>query len=501
MASRRRRLGTALHQLATDLARERRRTAELERELARLRPDRARSSVTGDDDTEIACERRLMDKQRVEAATQMYVYGYPLVYCLKEVGGFAEGHSSLPLSSPWNRFGSARELLGPETTFVSPNNDTLYVLAALDLRSGPQVLHVPDTADRYYVLQFVDAWTNNFAYIGRRATGTSERRFLLAGPNDSTAAPEGMEVVRAPTDVAMIVGRVQVNGAADAPAVHAIEDQFTLTPLNEGPAEGAPIPEPDPAVPEALEWWDRFRVELAAFPPPAADAPLLAIAETLGLTASESPYVDADPELAEALVAGAKAGQEMIETLAKGGTPAASGWASALHSFDYNTDSFGVGTIDAPEWRIDDRATAYATRAAAARGGLFGNHGYEANYEMVWVDADGEQLNGSRRYELRLEATPPVEAFWSLTMYSVPKFVLVANPIDRYSIGDRTPGLQFAEDGSLTIYLQRESPGADKESNWLPTPEGDFRPIMRMYQPEPEVLAGDYALPAIQRVG
>src|SRR5688500_4501054 len=105
--------------------------------------------------------------ERVEAAGRIDVYGYPLVYCLRQVAAFTQGHNSRPLSAPWNEFGYARELLGPETTFVSPNNDTLYTLAALDLRPGPQVLHVPDTADRYYVLQFVDAWTNNFAYIGR----------------------------------------------------------------------------------------------------------------------------------------------------------------------------------------------------------------------------------------------------------------------------------------------------------------------------------------------
>ena len=181
---------------------------------------------------------------------------------------------------------------------------------------------------------------------------------------------------------------------------------------------------------------------LAAFPPPAADAEFLALAETLGLTATESPYVDPDAELAEALIAGQAAGQAQIETLAKGGGPAINGWTSAMHSFDYNLDSLGIGTIDAPEWRIDDRRVAYATRAAAARAGLYGNHGYEANYEFVYVDADGEPLDGSHRYELRLDATPPVDAFWSLTMYDIPRFLLVANPIDRYSIGDRTPGLQ-----------------------------------------------------------
>lgn len=439
--------------------------------------------------------------KRVEAATQMYVYGYPLVYYLREMAGFTEGHSSLPLSAPWNEFGHARELLGPETTFVSPNNDTLYTLAALDLRAGPQVLHVPDTAERYYVLQFVDAWTNNFAYIGRRATGTSERRFVIAGPDDTTQAPEGIELVRAPTNIVSVIGRVQINGAADAPAVHALQDQFTLTPLNTSRASGPPIPQPDSRVPEELLWWERFRVALAAFPPPAADAPLLANAETLGLTAAESPYVNSGAELADALIAGAHAGQETIETLVKGGTPPANGWTSGMHLFDYNLDYLGLGTIDAPEWRIDDRATAYATRAGAARGGLFGNHGYEADYEFVYVDADREQLNGTRRYELRLDKVPPVDAFWSLTMYSVPKFLLVANPIDRYSIGDRTPGLHIAADGSLTIYLQYEAPATDQQPNWLPTPQGDFRPMMRMYQPKPEVLAGNYALPAIRRVG
>ena len=431
-----------------------------------------------------------------DTAAALYVYGYPLVYSLKELAGFAEGRSSLPVSAPWNRFGYARELLGPETTFVSPNNDTLYVLAALDLRPGPLVLHVPDTGGRYYVLQFVDAWTNNFAYVGRRATGTAEREFLLIGPGEHSVAPGA---VRSPTGVAMIVGRVQINGEADAAAVHALQDQFTLRPVSAAPAPPRGVPEPDPRVGEALRWWETFRVQLAAFPPPPADAEFLALAETLGLTAAESPYVDPDPALAEALVAGQAAGQEQIEALAKGG-PSAGGWTSAMHTFDYNLDHLGVGTIDAPEWRIGDRREAYATRAAAARAGLYGNHGYEANYEFAYVDAAGEPLNGSNRYELRLEAMPPVDAFWSLTMYSVPRFLLVANPINRYSIGDRTPGLRFADDGSLTIYLQHDPPGPEQQANWLPTPPGGFRPIMRMYQPNEAVLSGDYHLPAISRV-
>jgi hypothetical protein len=442
---------------------------------------------------------------QVQLAAQMYVYGYPLVYSLRELGGFATGHSSLPVSAPWNEFGYARQLLGPETEFVSPNNDTLYVLAALDLRPGPLVLHVPDTADRYYVLQFVDAWTNNFAYIGRRATGTAEARYLLAGPGYQGDAPEGMELVTAPTGLVMIVGRVQVNGPADAPAVHALQDQFTLTPLSVhqgGPRPGPPagIPAGDPQVGAELRWWESFRVQLAAFPPPAADAPFLALAGKLGLTAPESPYVSPDPDLAQVLAAGTTAGQAIIENLAKNPAPPVNGWISAMRVFDYNNDYLGLGTIDAPEWKIADRTVAYATRAAAARAGLYGNHGYEADYAITYVDSGDEQLNGARRYQLHLDPVPPVDAFWSLTMYSVPRFLLAANPIGRYSIGDRTPGLKVDDDGSLTIYLQKDSPGPDKEPNWLPAPEGDFRPILRMYQPRPEILKGKYVLPAITKI-
>jgi len=441
----------------------------------------------------------------VQLAAQVYIYGYPLVYNLHEIDGFAHNIASLPFCAPYNQFGYARELLGPETEFVSPNNDTLYVLAACDVRQGPLVLHVPDTGGRYYVLQFVDAWTNNFAYIGRRATGTGQAEFLLAADGWAGQGPADMQFVSAPTGIFMIVGRVQVNGKADLPTVHAVQDRFTLTPLSVregGPAPATPgAPEPDPRVRGDLQWWEQFRVALASFPPAAGDAPFIDLAAQFGVTATESPYVDPDPELAELLVAGKAAGQQKIEELMSGaGTTAVNGWNSAMHSFDYNLDHLGVGTLDRPEWRIEDRAVAYATRAAAARGGLWGNHGYEASYSMLWVDADGDALDGAKdRYELRLSPPPPVDAFWSLTMYDASDFYLVANPISRYSIGDRTPGLATDEDGSVTIYIQHDQPDEDKRSNWLPTPDGRFRPLMRMYQPRREILNDEYVLPAINK--
>ena len=322
-------------------------------------------------------------------AAEAYVYGYPLVYDLQEVAEFVEGGGSLPIQAPYNTFAYARRLLGPETKFVSPNNDTLYVIAMLDVRQGPVVLHVPDTHDRYYVLQFVDAWSNNFAYIGRRATGTAEAEFLLTDSAYDGPVPDGMTVVRAPTGVFTIVGRIQVDGEADLAAVHALQDQFTLTPLPAGtdgasPAQVAGVPEPDPQVHDDLRWWEQFRVALAAFPPPAADAPFVVLAERLGLTAAQSPNVDPDPPLAELLVAGQQASQAKIEELA-----------------------------------------------------------------------------GS---------------------------------------GDRTPGLHTADDGSVTIFMQSDSPGPDNESNWLPTPERRFRPILRMYQPQKAILDGTYVLPAVRKV-
>lgn len=436
-----------------------------------------------------------------QLATRAWIYGYPLLYNLEEIGGFVRADGSFPVAAPWNTFGAARELLGPETRFVTPNNDTLYLMAACDLSGGPLLLEVPDTHDRYYVLQFVDAWTNNVAYIGRRATGTAAGRYLLVGPGQSPTVPGGLTPVHLSTDVFMIVGRVAVDGPADLPAARAAQDSFSLRPADARALSGRGIPVPPTEVPDDLVWWERMRLALAAFPPPAADSQLVAALGSLGLTATGSPYRDAAPELRNALAAGAATGKATIEQLMHRVNVSPNGWQVTTHTFDYSLDTFEVGTIDAPEWRIADRTQAYALRAVAARAGLWGNHGYEALYGVIWNDSDGQPLDGASRYELRLPAAMPVDAFWSLTMYDVPEFYLVANPIDRYSVGDRTPGLVTDADGFITIRLQAEDPGEAGSANWLPAPRAGFRPVMRLYQPRPEALAADYDLPPIRRVG
>jgi hypothetical protein len=442
------------------------------------------------------------DAEKIKRAVETYVYGYPLIYNLDELVKFPDGTSTILAGQtvPYNHFGLARELLTPEAKFVSPNNDTLYMTAAVDVGNGPVILNVPDTRGRYYVLQFVDAWSNNFAYVGRRSTGTKASQFLLTPTNYDGPVPDGMSVIEASSSVFGIVGRIQVDGEVDLPAAHALQDKFSLAPLepSEGPVAGIPTPNPD--VSDDLLFWEKFRVAMAAYRPPAADTEFVQAAAEFGLTEAESPFVVPDAELRDVLIEGEKQAKALLEELSTTLVKIVDGWATAMHAFDYNLDRLGPGTLDVPEWRIADRKIAYATRAVAARMGLWGNHGYEADYEILWQDSDGEFFDGSHAYELTLSPPPPVDAFWSFTMYDEPDYYLVANPIERYSIGDRTAGLVYGEDGSVTIYMQHDSPGAEKESNWLPAPSGKFRPILRAYQPGAAILDGSYKFPPVKRI-
>lgn len=223
--------------------------------------------------------------------------------------------------------------------------------------------------------------------------------------------------------------------------------------------------------------------------------------EPLGLT-GDTPVTELPVHLREALQVGYESGQQLVAGSLRGGhVPEVNGWQLALHAFDYNLDHFQVGTVDTPQWRIEDPAARLVMRAGAALGGLWGNHAYEAAYLATYVDDLGEQLSGTHEYTLTLDPPPPNDAFWSLTMYDIPDYYLVQNDIERYSIGDRTPGVLMGPDGTITITISRSRPdAADAAANWLPAPAGDFRPILRIYMPEPAVLDGSYRLPAIRRI-
>ncbi|MFF4341665.1 DUF1254 domain-containing protein [Kitasatospora sp. NPDC001540] len=432
-------------------------------------------------------------------AAEALVYGSPLVANLTMVDAIVRRGLSSIGPTPWNTFGHATELAGPASHFVSVNNDTVYSVAPLDLSAGPLLLHVPDTGGAYDVLQFIDSWTNNFAYVGRRSSGTAEQTWLIAPPGWQGAAPEDVPVITAPTTVAAIAVRNYCAGPDDLARVRELQRQLTLTPL-EGSGTPAGLPEPTAGVPEELLFLERLRLWMAAFPPAAADVAFQQRFAPIGLLdEGRSPYLDGPAAWAAALAKGLAAGRERVEAATLGTGDPTGEWAANLHLFDYNLDFLGPGTRDEPQWKIADRRAAYLSRAVAARTGLWGNHAYEAVYATTYHDADGVPLTGAHAYVLRFERTPPVGAFWSVTMYDTPEYLLVANEIDRYSIGDRTPGLVYGEDGSLTLYLQHQRPtDPDELANWLPAPAGGFRPMVRMYQPQDAVLDGSYRLPAVR---
>lgn len=437
-------------------------------------------------------------------AARAFVWGYPLNYNVGSMAFILKGGMPEVPSAALNRFSHLRKPLTPDTKFVSPNVDVLFSLAVVDLSGGPLVLSVPDSGGRYYCLQFIDVWTNNFAYVGRRATGTKAGEYLIADAGYQGAVPKGMTLIRAPSRLFAIVGRLALDNEHDHSALHAIQDGFGLRQLQPGtqplPDVAEVFPQADPRAPANLRFWENLRVGMAAFPPSSAEREWMQQFAPLGLLEKTSPYVQASPELTALLLAGQQTGTAQIEEAIKGAYKTVNGWSSLLHLYDYNLDHFEIGIRNEPAWKITDRNTAHRMRAAAARQGLWGNPGYEAAFFQVWLDADGKQLNGAHRYEWTLPEAPPAKAFWSITMYDVPKFYVVNNAINRYGISSITQALKYNADGSLTIYIQRDNPGPDKQSNWLPAPTGDFRPALSIFEPQDAALDAAYTLPAIRRV-
>ena len=442
-------------------------------------------------------------------ASEAYVFGFPLVANLERCIRFTTGGVGDLAPVPFNAFGHARRLADPGYAFVSVNNDTLYSVAIVDLSVGPLILTVPSATDRYHVLGFVDAWTNNFAYLGTRSTGGVGGDYLLVPPHwsreghgDGAAASSSTAVIRFPTTVGVIVGKWELHGDEDPAEVHALQNALALHPASEDTAAPTGIPAIPQSDDEALDFFEKLRVWSQAFPPSEIDAVALATYESLGLT-SQTPIAQAPPELQDALRSGYADGKDALESAVRSGQgPLVSSWTLDLHAFDYNLDFFELGTIRAAEWMHDDPSTRYAVRAAAARVGLWGTHGYETAYALAYTDAEGERLTGEHAYCIRLHPTPPGGAFWSLTMYDLPEFQLVENPIHRYSIGGRTRGIVYDDDGGLTITMSAARPtDARDAANWLPTPAGPFRPILRLYEPGPEILEGLYEVPPIERVG
>jgi hypothetical protein len=400
--------------------------------------------------------------------------------------------------TPINHFQHLRTF--PDHTFtdvVTPNADTLYSLAWLDLTEEPQILSVPAVGRRYYIMQMLDAWTNVFASPGTRVTGNGKGDFAIVGPGWKGALPAGIAVIRAPTNLVWIIGRTQTDGAPDYAAVHAIQDHYRLTPLSARTKSFAPVarvfakvgvdtktpPAEQVAAMNGTTFFRRLVTLMKENPPTTSDAEVLAKFAKIGIVPGHPFNAERlDPQVAHALEDGVHAGQLEI-----------AGEAKRSHDEPVNGWSISPPNIGA-------FGTDYAQRAAVAARGLGANIPADAIYPHATTDMDGEPLSGTHRYQLRIAKgrLPPVNGFWSLTMYNA-RQTFIENPLNRYAIGDRDE-LIVNPDGSVTIHIQTQSPGLDKESNWLPAPLESFNVVMRLYWPKKDIVDGTWRMPPIERV-
>lgn len=436
------------------------------------------------------------DEEAAEIAVEAYLFAYPMV--LMDVTRRVVTNVEAPagIDAPVNQFAHLRAF--PDAAFtavVRPNADTLYSSIFFDVSKEPLVITVPDSGGRYYLLPMMDLWSDVFASPGKRTTGTGARTFAIVGPRWHGQLPAGVEPIRAPTSAGWMIGRTQTNGKDDYAAVHKFQDGLTAVPLSGHgkpytPPKGAVDPKQDKSAPveqvakmDAAAFFARFAELTKDNPPHANDYPVLARMRRVGLEPGK-PFdlAKASPQARRALEAAPAAAQRLIvEQLRRAGTKVGN-WQMITPP---------VGTY----------GTDYTRRAVIAFGGLGANVSEDAIYPTTLTDSDGRPYDSAKKYVIRFskDQLPPVRAFWSLSMYNDRQF-FAANPIDRFAIGDRDK-LTYEADGSLTLYVQRDSPGKDRESNWLPAPkEGGFSMNLRLYWPKPAALEGAWKPPEVKEV-
>ena len=443
-------------------------------------------------------------EEAVAIATEAYVYGYSLITTEVTRVQMSNVPAAVGYQAPMNQFINVKRYPPADYRGVSaPNADTLYSLAWLDLRE-PLVFSHPDMGKRFYLFELVDLWMTAFETPGTRTAGGAAANYLLTGPDWKGDVPDGMKHIPVATRYMVILGRTYADGTeADYQAVNALQAQYKITPLS---AWGKAFTYQAPAVVKdpgfsmtdkpqeailALDTSAYFnmmtRLMGAAAPPAQEDAPLLARMATIGIEPGK-PFdlAKLSPEVQAALKDLPATALKKIEANKETMGAIVNGWVISKGLGVYGTD--------------------YMKRAVVAAFGWPANREKDAVYPYTEVDSEGKPLTGANKYTLTFAKgqTPPVNGFWSITMYEIDQgWWFTPNALNKFTVSPRN-NLKYNADGSLTLYFQRESPGKEKEANWLPAPAGAFIPMMRMYWPKetaPTILDGSWSPPAVKKAG
>jgi len=431
-----------------------------------------------------------------ELIKEAYIYGFPMVDSYRVQYSYFVDVAHPEYKGAWNEVHNVARVFTPQDKAIqTPNSDTPYSFLGADLRVEPLVISVPAIRDRYYSLQFIDMYTHNFAYVGSRATGNDAGNYLLVGPRWQGEVPEGItSVIRSETDLAFVLYRTQLFGGDDLEKVKKIQAQYKVRPLSRF---AGTTPPPAPAV----EFIKPLSAEAQKTSP-----------EFFGILNFLLQFAPTHPSETALMdrfaAAGIGAGKPFdVATLSMEQLQAVQeGMADAWKAFaQYKTEVIDTGKKSSADGfgTREFLANDYMMRMASAVLGIYGNSKEEANYPTYFTDAEGKPLDGaSSRYTVRFEPNrlPPVNSFWSLTMYELPASLLTENPINRYLINAPMESQLVRDaDGGITLYIQHDSPGKGKQANWLPAPKGPFFMVMREYWPKPEALDGTWKVPPAVR--
>ncbi len=449
----------------------------------------------------------IIEQEAHAIGVQAYIYFYSLItmdVTRKQLTNVEPGKASI--GGPMNMFNNIQAFPTADMrVVVRPNFDTLYSSAWLDLTKEPVIVSAPDTGGRYYLLPMLDMWTDVFASPGWRTTGTKAGNFIIVPPGwrpdlkdrliEEFKLPKDTQRIDAPTPYVWVIGRTKTDGPEDYAVVHKIQAGYKVTPLSQWGKSPEPVKvKIDPAV--DMKTPPKIQVDtmpagkffayaaelLKLHPPHITDEPIIALMKRIGIEPGKSFDIDkVDPAVKKALESVPEAAQKLMEWKVLSLAKVVNGWSM-------NTDTMGV------------YGNYYLKRAIVTQQGLGANVPEDAIYPLNLADETGKALDGANKYTIHFDkgAIPPVSAFWSITLYDQDGFQ-VANSLNRFAVSSWMP-FKYNPDGSLDLYFQTESPGKDKEWNWLPAPKGSFNLTMRLYAPKQEALVGKWNPPPVVRV-